>query len=731
MKNILNNDTKTWIASHGCAVEEEPKMVADVRLFASDWEIKNFDGIEDKDSYNPIYAGQSEKIKELKKKPYWKLINPVYRLYANIKVRTILFSRMDKKAAFVKLKNKIAVKWKNRKTVVMRRNKAFLKSITLSEEELKAQRGTVFTKKIKISVIVPLYNTPERFLRDMIESVTAQTYADWELCMGDGSDVSHPEVERICKEYASKDARIIYRRLEKNEGISGNTNECLKFATGEYVALFDHDDMLHPAALFRCMEEIEKHDAEFIYTDEMTFEHDSIRKIATLHFKPAYSPQNLNGVNYICHLCVFKKSLLAENGVYNDAYDGSQDHDMILRLTTAAEKVSHIPEILYFWRVHPQSVSMNINAKSYAIDAGRRAVHDNELRLGREAEIHSSCICATHYRLDYKLEREPEITVIVASYNDGKALGRLLDSMEKRTYYDNYRVMIADMGSTDEETKQFLDTIKGENAFTDASEKRNESDIAARNNKTNSQSKGLDDVEKVACQESKCLLGNISVRYRQENENLAAFLNRLVASCETEYVVFLESNMEIMDEKWLKRLVQYEMQEDIGLTASRLTDKYGMVNEAGYIIGLGDDGIALPIEHKNNYSAPGYMGRMYYAHNISAASVWGMMIQKDTFLAQGGFDTEITAPYYLGIDLSLKFRAADRQVVMEPYVINMQYKEALFAYYRENEAFADKMEEILAADAAYMREKWHDTLTAGDPYYNRNLNRDGSWTFER
>ncbi len=677
---ILNEELINWIRTNHAEAEDDLKMVADVRLFAHDWEIKDFSGIADKDSYNPLYAGQSDRIKALKQKPYWKLINPVYRLYANVKVRTILFMRMDKKTAFVKLKNKIKVKWKNRKSVIIRRNTRFLNSIKLSDEERAKEEQTVFTKDVRISVIVPLYNTPERYLRDMIESVIAQTYRNWELCLGDGSDDEHSAVGDIVKSYAERDPRIVYRKLPKNEGISGNTNACLAFATGDYVALFDHDDMLHPSALFRCMQEIEEKGAEFIYTDEMTFEHDSIKKIATLHFKPAYSPQNLLGVNYITHLSVFKKSLLETNGLYDDAYDGSQDHDMILRLTRAAKHVSHVPEILYFWRVHPESVSADISAKPYAIDAGRRAVHDSELREGREAEVHSSCVCATHYRLEYDLKESPQILIVITHLDAPERLAKLLSSMEKRSLYRNFRVVVADFNSQGEKSREFLSLL---------------------------QKNGTEIFEK------------------ETKETPGAFLNRIAKSVNEEYLCFLDAGCEIMDERWLSRLLQYANQAEIGAAVSRLTDQYGMVEEAGYIIGLGEDGIALPIEHKNNFSAAGYMGRMYYAHNISAASLFGMMIKRERFLQCGGLCEELVLPFYLGIDLSLKLRREELEVVLNPYVINMQYQTPLSGLYKEEET-----ESLLEKDRSVMRERWNDVLLAGDPYYNKHLNRDGSFTFE-
>ena len=658
------NALLSWIRERDGEVEAETKMVADVRLFASDWEVRDLSGV-DKDTIDPRYAGQSDRVKAMKKKWYWPLVNPVYRLYANVKVRTILFSRMDKKTVAVKLKNKIEVKWKNRPSVVRRRNRAFLQRIALSPEEAEAQRGYRFRAPVTISVIVPLYNTPEPFLRAMIESVTAQTYEKWELCLGDGSDQDHPEVGRIVQEYAEKDGRIRYRRLERNEGISGNTNATLELASGEYVALFDHDDLLHPSALFWCMKEIEERGAEFIYTDEMTFE-EKVERIVTLHFKPGYSPVTLNGVNYICHLSVFKKALLEENGLYNDAYDGSQDHDMILRLTTAASHVSHVPKVLYFWRVHPGSVSENIEAKPYAVDAGRRAVRDNEERLGRDVEVHSSCICATHYRLRYLEPRLPEVRIIVTHYQAEQSLARLLSSIEVRTEEGGGTVVVADLGS--EQTPE---------------------------------------------------IPGILTEKRRPEETIAAFLDRLVRDAQEEYILFLDAHMEIVDGFYLPRLLGYAMQAKIAATASRVTDRFGMLTEAGYLIGLGEDGVALPIEHGNNYSAPGYMGRMYYAHNLSAASAFGMMVRRNRFLALGGFAPQITSPRYLGIEWSLKCRAAGYQVVMNPYVIHIS-----------DDPLAAGFSGAPGSDAAYLLESYGSLLAAGDPYYNPNLARDGSFTVE-
>lgn len=685
--NYKNQELKNWLEGHHAQAQPECQLVEDVEKVANVWyikedyneeqeeEIKDTPKTADMDAFNPLYSGQSERIKKLKQKKVWIVINPIYRLYATVKVRSILFLKKDKKAFFVKLGNKIKNKWHNRKSVIRKRNRAFIRSITYSEERLQKERSTKFTKAVKFSVIVPLFNTPERYLRDMIESVLKQTYSNLELCLGDASDTEHIEaVARICNEYAAKDERVHYEKLAKNAGIADNTNNCIKMASGDYIALLDHDDLYHEGALFACMERIEEEGAEFIYTDEMTFEKDKIENIATLHFKPDFSMQNLKGVNYICHLCVFKKSLLDKTGMFDDTYNGSQDHDIILKLTSAARVVSHVPDILYFWRVHPMSVSMNINAKSYAIDAGRAAVRDNEKRSGREAEVFSSCICATHYRLEYAMEHEELVSILIANQDDGTALAHLVDSICTRSRYQNYEIIIVDFDSTQKETKEYLALIEKEEG-------------------TSVVSAGGD--------------------------SLGRAFNRAAAKAKGSCAVFLEANMEITKPSWLNRLVPYVMQDEIGVMGQRLVNEYGMMEEAGYIAGLGADGIALAIEHGNHYSTLGYMGRMYYVHNVSMVSLWGMMVRLADYKKAGGLD-ETLGTHYAGLDYCLRALEQGKQVALDPYVINYEYKKPLRG--RETE-------EAKRADRDRMKQKWNEFLKNGDPYYNKNLAKDGSFTY--
>lgn len=231
------------------------------------------------------------------------------------------------------------------------------------QETVCAQRETVFPQMVKFSILVPLWNTPEEFLRDMITSVINQTYENWELCLADGSDGEHDYVGRICQEYAAQSAgRIVYHKLAKNEGIAGNTNQCYRLATGDYIGLFDHDDVLHPCALYEYVKAINETGADFLYCDESTFRDGSLDNLVNMHFKPDYAPDTLCGNNYITHFSAFSRRLLEEDTeLFRTSLDGSQDHDMILRLTDRAKKVYHVPRLLYYWRSHEGSVASDID----------------------------------------------------------------------------------------------------------------------------------------------------------------------------------------------------------------------------------------------------------------------------------------------------------------------------------------------------------------------------------
>lgn len=283
----------------------------------------------------------------------------------------------------------------------------------ISKKERTEQETHRFSHPCCFSIVVPLYNTPEHFLRQMLDSVFSQTYQNWQLCLSDASDTQYAYIQTICEEYARKDARICYRKLDKNYGISENTNVCLEMSDGDYIVLFDHDDLLHPSALFEVMKCIEEKKADFIYTDEATFQGRETH-LLNVHNKPDFYMENLCANNYICHLTVFQKELLKKTGTFRKEFDGSQDHDLILRLCEMAETICHIPKVLYFWRAHKNSVALAIDSKNYAVDAGRRAVKAHFERVNIWAEVSSLHENAPIYQVTYDIgnRQVKDITIV-------------------------------------------------------------------------------------------------------------------------------------------------------------------------------------------------------------------------------------------------------------------------------------------------------------------------------
>lgn len=318
-------------------------------------------------------------------------------------------------------------------------SKEVIRSVHMvSDEELNVQKSKKFSKDIKFSIITPLYNTPENFLRELIESVQRQTYPNWELCFADGSDEEHSYVSEICKEYASSDSRIVYHILKENKGISENTNECIKLASGDYYGLLDHDDLLHPSALYEVMCAIEEQDADFIYTDEVKFSGklEDVDNVLSFNLKPGFGKYDLRSHNYICHFTVFNKHLLDDEDVlYRKEYDGSQDHDMVLRLTEKTNKIIHIPKVLYYWRVHSNSVSMDIGTKPYVVDAAIRAVKSQLERQEEKGAVASSLPFQTIYRVSYEIEENPLVSIAVINTKTNQQIEKVVYTIVEHTAY--------------------------------------------------------------------------------------------------------------------------------------------------------------------------------------------------------------------------------------------------------------------------------------------------------
>lgn len=534
-------------------------------------------------------------------------------------------------------------------------------------EERKKQQSTIFTKKIVFSIVVPLYNTPEQFLREMIESVQNQTYKHWELCMADGSSEEYKNVEEICREYMGKDCRIKYKKLEENKGISENTNECLTMAEGDYIALFDHDDLLHESALYYYMVEIEQRNADFLYCDELVFEN-TLDTIRSFHFKPVYAIDNLRANNYICHFTVFHRALLDKVGGFRKEFDGSQDHDMILRLTEQAKVIVHVPHVLYFWRCHPNSVASDINSKTYAINAGRRAVESHLERVGyKTATVENSKDFGVIYKVNYDISKNPLVSIFIRNRDENPQLTRCVDAILEKTQYANYEIVIIQEGCTSNKENRSYEKYSNDD--------------------------------------------RVRVVYQEVFMSKPELYNGVVAEGVGEYLVFISNNLEVVNEEWLEELLMYALRSDVGVVGGKVLSERGNIRHAGIVLGMGSDRIGWRTHYDCEADNFGYMGRLLYAHNMTAVSGGCIMVGKEKFEQVGGFSMEYGRTLY-DIDLCLRLYSEGFLNVWTPFSILCENSKR-----RSARDYCDYDKE----DIVVFRDKWHQMIESGDKLYNSNL----------
>ena len=549
-----------------------------------------------------------------------------------------------------------------------RKLKKIAKAYYISAQRREQEENAQFSKDIKFSVLVPLYNTPESFLKAMIESVQAQTYKNWELCLADGSDREHSFVGDICKKYADNDKRIKYEKLERNLGISENTNACIRMATGEYIALFDHDDLLHPSALYEVMRAICEHGADFIYTDENTFSEEP-RDAYNPHFKPDFSPDTLRSYNYICHLSVFSRELLDSVGYFRSEYDGSQDYDLILRLTEKAKKVFHIRKILYYWRAHKNSVAQDVGAKPYTVTAAKKALSAHLERCGLKGEVLDSTVPTT-YHIKYEIDGNPLISVIIPNKDHTDDLDICLKSLYEKSSYKNFEVIIVENNSTEKETFEYYEAITQKH-------------------------------------------GNIKVVKWKGNFNYSAINNFGVNYAKGEYILLLNNDVEIINGVCLEEMLMFAQRKDVGAVGAKLYYSDDTVQHAGVILGLG--GMAGHAHKHFGRNHPGYMARASIAQNLSACTAACLMMRRDVFDEVGGLDESFEVAFN-DVDLCMKIREKGYLVVFTPYAELYHYESKS----RGNDSTPEKLERF-RGEIDRFKEKWQKQLDDGDPYYNPNL----------
>lgn len=341
---------------------------------------------------------------------------------------------------------------KNEKDLTYGDYGGWIKNNEPKDADLKLQIKKEFKISPKISIVVPMYKTKEKFFKDLIKSVISQTYSNWELILADGS----PEENKNFKKYYENETRIKYKFLNENLGIAGNTNSAIEMATGDYIALLDHDDLLSEYALYEVVNYINKYpNAEFLYSDEDKIDENDNRYDA--YFKPNFAPDTLRCQNYICHFSIFKKEIMETLNGFKADYDGAQDYDIFLRMSeiTKTENIIHIPKILYHWRVHSESTAkLNSNAKNYAFEAGKKAIEDHLKRVGLDGTVSEGCIDGI-YRIDYKVKENPKVSIVIPN-KDGKDILKVcIDSILSKTTYKNYEIVISENNSETEEIFEY------------------------------------------------------------------------------------------------------------------------------------------------------------------------------------------------------------------------------------------------------------------------------------
>ena len=520
----------------------------------------------------------------------------------------------------------------------------------ITEAIREVQKETVFDKQPCFSIVVPLYKTQEKYLKELVESIKGQTYSNWELCLSDGSGGDSP-LKEILKELEHSDSKIKVISSKESLQIAENTNAAIDIATGDYIVFADHDDILSVDALYECTKCInENQEVDMIYSDEDKVSMDG-QTYFEPHFKPDLNMDLLCSVNYFCHLVVVKRQLLEQAGKLNGEYNGAQDYDFVLRCVENTDAVYHIPKILYHWRAHMDSTAENPESKRYAFEAGRRAIQKHYERIGlKDAYVEETAYPGT-YRTRYKYADKPKVSIIIDEITKKELLGKTLQSIKANDYPD-YEVIIVDC-TEKKEIEKFVEKYQDKRIRVKRGEK-------------------------------------IWTAAKRKNEG---------AGCaEGEYLIFLAGNAEYADKEGISELVSVAMRSDVGVVGTRSYYKNGTVEHAGCVIGM--NGTAGSLFEYTLRGENGYFSHIVTQMQYSAVAGACMMVKKDIFEKVNGFDEDYKGE--LGkVDLCLKIRNKHMSVVYNPYVKVMRWSNELRNNENDEKLFKKQWAEILEKDDPY------------------------------
>ena len=536
-----------------------------------------------------------------------------------------------------------------------------------TEEELEEQRKHEFEWNPKISIVVPLYRSNETYLKALVNSVRAQTYSNWELCLSDGSGADTP-LRKILADLEKADPRIKVIQNFEQLRISENTNAAIREATGDFIGFADHDDVITEDALYEVVKVLNDHpDTEMIYSDEDKMDGKGTSFLEP-QFKPDYDPDLLYTVNYICHFLVVKRELLDKAGLLREEYDGAQDYDFILRCTENTDKIRHITRILYHWRAYEQSTSENPESKEYAFTAGKRAVQAHFDRMNIPAVVTLGGSPGL-YHTRYIWPEEPLVSILIPNKDHVDDLSKCINSIVGRSSYMNYEIIVIENNSTEDETFEYYHELE-ENP-------------------------------------------RVRIIHYEGKFNYSSINNLGAAEAKGDYLLLLNNDTEVISENWMEELLGYCMRPDVGAVGARLYYEDDTVQHAGVIIGFGSiAGHAFVQQPRKN---TGYCHRIICAQDYTAVTAACMMIRRDVFEEVGGFSTDLAVAFN-DVDLCLKIRDAGYLIVYNPYC-------ELYHYESKSRGLEDTPEKIerFGTEIATLEKHWPGVFQTPDPYYNPNL----------
>lgn len=548
---------------------------------------------------------------------------------------------------------------------------------TLEDNDKKAIRQHIsdFPCKPLISIIMPVYNVEIAWLRAAIDSVLLQLYPYFELCIADDCSTD-PNIAKVLKEYAKKDKRIKVTFRAENGHISESSNSALALSSGEFIALLDHDDVLAEQALYYVAYEINKHpELDLLYSDEDKINAQNERYDP--YFKSAWNPDLFYGQNMFSHLGVYRRSLVNKVGGFRKGYEGSQDYDLCLRCLkhSTADKIRHIPHILYHWRAIEGSTALSGDAKDYAATASRRAMKEFFADVNPGVVVTDAASGGGYHRVHWPIPSPaPKITLIIPTRNAYKLLSTCVDSILKITDYANYDILIMNNQSDDPETLAYF------------------AELTANNPK-------------------------VRVLDYDAPFNFSSINNFAVSATQSPLIGFINNDIEVIHADWLREMVSHAIRKEIGAVGAKLYYPNNTVQHGGVVTGTGapSSAVATHLFHGLTKQDPGYFGRALLTQSLSGVTAACLIMRKEVFHEVGGFEEKHLTVAFNDVDLCLKIRERNYRIIWTPYAELTHHESATRGYEDTPEKFARFQKEV-----AYMRHRWGEVLD-NDLYYNPNL----------